>query len=180
MCSVLSVITLFTFPFFLFLTLDSAFGIQFGSLAGISAHCWGLFNQWGMYKEGHESSQERDTRECVELELEAGGYIDLAPHQAAAAATTARTVKIQRYVAKEFNDPSILGHCVDYVKQLSAPIWAGKCALALREAAVAAAVVNRNRIAHFAGCLLKHANAFSSSSAGTWPPLSVCLTRWLS
>lgn len=133
-----------------------------------------------MYKEGHESSQERDTRECVELELEAGGYIDLAPHQAAAAATTARTVKIQRYVAKEFNDPSILGHCVDYVKQLSAPIWAGKCALALREAAVAAAVVNRNRIAHFAGCLLKHANAFSSSSAGPWAPLSVCLTRWLS
>lgn len=130
----LSVITLFTFPFFLFFTLDSAFGIQLGSLAGISAHCWGLFNQWGMYKEGHESSQERDTRECVESELEAGGYIDLAPHQAAAAAaaTTARTVKIQRYVAKEFNDPSILGHCVDYVKQLSAPIWAGKCALALR------------------------------------------------
>lgn len=125
-----------------------------------------------------------ETLESVESEseLEAGGYIDLAPHQAAAAAaaTTARTVKIQRYVAKEFNDPSILGHCVDYVKQLSAPIWAGKCALALREAAVAAAVVNRNRIAHFTGCLLKHANAFSSCFAGPWPPLSVCLTRWLS
>lgn len=121
-----------------------------------------------------------ETLESVELELEAGGYIDLAPLQAAAAATTARTVKIQRYVAKEFNDPSILGHCVDYVKQLSAPIWAGKCALALREAA---AVVNRNRIAHFAGCLLKHANAFpsfASTSAGPWAPLSVCLTRWLS
>lgn len=120
-----------------------------------------------------------ETLESVESKLEAGGYIDLAPHQAAA--TTARTVKIQRYVAKEFNDPSILGHCVDYVKQLSAPIWAGKCALALREAAVT--VVNRNRIAHFAGCLLKHANAFpsfASTSAGPWPPLSVCLTRWLS
>lgn len=120
-----------------------------------------------------------ETLESVESESEAGGYIDLAPHQATA--TTARTVKIQRYVAKEFNDPSILGHCVDYVKQLSGPIWAGKCALALREAA-ATAVVNRNRIAHFAGCLLRHANAFPSAATPTCPcpPLSVCLTRWLS
>lgn len=122
-----------------------------------------------------------ETLESVESESEAGGYIDLAPQQATA--TTARTVKIQRYVAKEFNDPSILGHCVDYVKQLSGPIWAGKCALALREAAAVAAVVNRNRIAHFAGCLLRHANAFpsASTSTGPCPPLSpsLCLSHSL-
>lgn len=105
-------------------TLVSAFGIQLEELSVIGAHCWGLFNQWSLYIEGHESSQEPYTRACAQPaggeQAKAGGYIDLAPRRAAAAAVdAARTVKIQRYVAKEFNDPSILGHCVDYVKQLS-------------------------------------------------------------